>query len=1000
MKKFFALAAAALMAMACYDDAPLNERLSAVESDIEQIQNTLKTLTGDVSALQSLVSGKLFITDVKTEEDGSVTVFFVDAAGNQSVKTIPAGKDGNHGSVVGVKKDTDGIWYWSINGEFALADGKKIPVTGNDGQPGAKPEFKIEGGMWYVSYDKKQTWTEIGPAVADSLIASVTPSEDGAYAVIELVDGGTRLTFPIMKAFALNVTEAPKFIKAGETASVKYELTGADAETEVEALASGRWKAEVDAASCTVEITAPEDELDGKVVLIAVNGQGRSAMRTVSFCSGAVYVVDDVLTVPAAGGDFNITLSTNIDVTAQIPEGCDWISIPATKAAALRFETFAIAVSANTEAGPRAAVLSLAYGEYIVKTVLVRQLGTDPTSMVLGIKVGSATDLSFTIPASSSATAAGDKGDDVDIFVDWGDGKTDEYFYRKSSWADCPSHKYAEAGDYMVTISGIIPRFGNFTSSDVQKANMACIHEVIQWGNLHTKMFNSALAYSSVEKVPSTNGQPTFTAATNMSMFFEGCKNLKEIEPTLLETATSATAFGGFFSGTLLTGEEIPETFFSKCVAATAFNSLFRSCPNIKTVPEGLFRGLPKVSNISQMFDSSSIESVPAGLFSGLSTVTNVASVFASCPNLKSIPYGLFEDLTAVTSSGSLFKNDPQLKDFPSLKAFTLVTNFSNLFEGCSFEAVPDILPAKTGLMSSIGSMFLNCKNLKEIPEGLFDFVEWKSGSNVTTGIFEGCESLKTVPAGLFAPFKSAKQFTKQFINCTSLESVPAGLLDGFTACTSFAYFFQGCENLETVPYDLFKDCTALTTVTGMFTGCAKLAAAPSFKNSPVAYFTELFNGCASLTEAPDIFGTTKVNTTSIASVFKGCAGIKSIPEGYFDFINEGKLTTATSTFEGCTSLESLPANLFDNHLALKTITSMCKGCEKLATETPYIIKEVAQEDGSTASVKYHLYERNVGNKTLLGLVNTVSAADEAFAGCVLLPDYDSVPSNWKNYKQ
>ena len=62
-------------------------------------------------------------------------------------------KDGEAGAApaIGVKLDSDGKYYWTLDGEFITEGGKKMPVTGDDG---VTPVFKIENDTWYVSYDK------------------------------------------------------------------------------------------------------------------------------------------------------------------------------------------------------------------------------------------------------------------------------------------------------------------------------------------------------------------------------------------------------------------------------------------------------------------------------------------------------------------------------------------------------------------------------------------------------------------------------------------------------------------------------------------------------------------------------------------------------------------------------------------------------------------------------------------------------------------------------
>ena len=105
-------------------------------------------------------------------------------------------KDGEAGAApaIGVKLDSDGKYYWTLDGEFITEGGKKMPVTGDDG---VTPVFKIENDTWYVSYDKEATWKECGPATGaagDSFFSDVSTSEDGRWVYLTLADGETVLT--------------------------------------------------------------------------------------------------------------------------------------------------------------------------------------------------------------------------------------------------------------------------------------------------------------------------------------------------------------------------------------------------------------------------------------------------------------------------------------------------------------------------------------------------------------------------------------------------------------------------------------------------------------------------------------------------------------------------------------------------------------------------------------------------------------------------------------
>ena len=152
-------------------------------------------------------------------------------------------KDGEAGAApaIGVKLDSDGKYYWTLDGEFITEGGKKMPVTGDDG---VTPVFKIENDTWYVSYDKEATWKECGPATGaagDSFFSDVSTSEDGRWVYLTLADGETVLTLEMYKEFGIAFESLPELIMAGATAEIPFVLTGADDKSVVEAIAKGDW---------------------------------------------------------------------------------------------------------------------------------------------------------------------------------------------------------------------------------------------------------------------------------------------------------------------------------------------------------------------------------------------------------------------------------------------------------------------------------------------------------------------------------------------------------------------------------------------------------------------------------------------------------------------------------------------------------------------------------------------------------------------------------------
>ena len=114
------------------------------------------------------------------------------------------GKAG-HSPEISVKKDTDGVYYWVIDGAWLLnEEGGKLPVTGEAGIPGKAgitPQLKIEDGYWFVSIDEGKNWSKLGKATGedgapgkegDSFFMSVNYDDYNLYVILS---DGTKLSF-------------------------------------------------------------------------------------------------------------------------------------------------------------------------------------------------------------------------------------------------------------------------------------------------------------------------------------------------------------------------------------------------------------------------------------------------------------------------------------------------------------------------------------------------------------------------------------------------------------------------------------------------------------------------------------------------------------------------------------------------------------------------------------------------------------------------------------
>ena len=258
--KFFMLAVVVMLFTACHDK--LWDSIEDLDSRVTKLEELCKEMNTNISALQAIVSviqENDFITGIVPIEKGGEVIGYTIMFGKHEPITIYNGEDGKDGQngidgkdgytpILGVAKDVDGVYYWTLDGEWLLDDeGNKIRVTGRDGKDGADgedgkdgengkdgvdgedgkdgqdgtngtngadgkdgitPQLKIENGYWYISYDKGATWTELGKAVGedgekgdkgdkgdagekgdkgDSMFTNVTYDENNVY--FTLTDG-------------------------------------------------------------------------------------------------------------------------------------------------------------------------------------------------------------------------------------------------------------------------------------------------------------------------------------------------------------------------------------------------------------------------------------------------------------------------------------------------------------------------------------------------------------------------------------------------------------------------------------------------------------------------------------------------------------------------------------------------------------------------------------------------------------------------------------------
>ena len=276
MKKLIIIISAALVGLsACsYDDTGLVNRVENLENRVTALEKLCKEMNSNITALQTIVEALQnndYVTGVTPVEENGVVVGYTITFVKSAPITIYHGKDGKDGAsgtdgkdgidgkdgytpVIGVEKDSDGIYYWTLDGEWLTDnDGNKIKAVGVDGKDGADgedgangsdgkdgtdgedgkdgqngndgangkdgitPQLKIENDYWYISYDNGATWAILGKATGedgqdgangsngldgkdgDSFFQDVDTS-NGEYVIFTLADG-TQIKLPTWYAF-------------------------------------------------------------------------------------------------------------------------------------------------------------------------------------------------------------------------------------------------------------------------------------------------------------------------------------------------------------------------------------------------------------------------------------------------------------------------------------------------------------------------------------------------------------------------------------------------------------------------------------------------------------------------------------------------------------------------------------------------------------------------------------------------------------------------------
>ena len=360
---FLSLSVAALAGCTA-DMDKFTERLDDLEARVAALETLCAQMNEDISSMRTVISALedgLYITDVKNVSDG----YRIEFSDGETI-TIRHGRDGEDGvpgtpgadgqdgytPVIGVRMDTDGIYYWTLDGEWLLDDqGNKMRVTGEDGadgKDGVTPVIGVaqdEDGIYYWTINGEWLLDEngnkvqaqyLGGADSEELIEDIVVDDMG---ITFILSDGSELYIPLYEAITITFdAEDLLVMEPGSERDIHYTIESRLEDIRIEVLSSSDIRARVvptDAFTGVINIrTGSSLDEYSKVVVFATNGE-KMLMRTIIFEEAGLEIQNEaVKQVPEEGGEISLEFLSNVETQVIIPENAqDWISlVPATKA--------------------------------------------------------------------------------------------------------------------------------------------------------------------------------------------------------------------------------------------------------------------------------------------------------------------------------------------------------------------------------------------------------------------------------------------------------------------------------------------------------------------------------------------------------------------------------------------------------------------------------------------------------------------------------------------
>ena len=765
---------ATLIGCGQYDDSELKSDINDLKSRMAALEQQCKNMNENLTSLQAIV-------DAIQKQDGIVSVTDLPDGQGYSVKFVSGkviylynGKNGTDGVTpkISVRKDSDGIYYWTVDGDWLMVDGKKVRAVGLDGKDGKDgedgqdgqdgkdaitPQLKIVEGFWYISYDNGKSWNKLGKATGengkdgqdgkdgDGFFKSVTV-KDG-YAIFVMNDSEqTTLRIPVAVVSAVS--------------SIKYVPESLDGIVKVRYSKIGGKNVPVDI------VIMFEVMPQGAVDYIVKNWKEVLTAKAI-YASSTKASIGDFVTMnikDVVGGEDNIIV----------------VTINAKSLDDLFFSTD-IPVAANLRLAVKMNGSESISSDYLPLSPLLSYDQIIEYTTVTGDRIDYGSLFEFKRGDSALSLTDSHVGNAWRIYIEGSPVERNLFscIFNKRSYDD-------NNGNYnydLKSLSFVTPielealsfsESGSLILADLSNVNTENVIDMF-------RMFQGCYSLTSLDlsSLDTRN-------VTNMGRMFGVCSALTNLDLSGFDTRNVTNMSEMFFYCTSLASLGL-SSFDTRNV--TDMKRMFEECHSLTSLDLSSFY-TRDVANMNRMFlNCKSLTSLDLSSFD-TRNVTDMEFMFGGCSSLTSLDLSSFDARS--------------------------VTNMYCMFSGCSALASLDLSSFDTKNVTDMSLMFQNCQSLTSLDLSSFDT------KNVTDmpSMFQNCQSLTSLDLSSFDT-KNVTDMNYMFSSCSSLVSLD---LSGFDTknVTGMYCMFYDCNSLTSLNlsnFSISENCL----VSGMFHNCTNL---------------------------------------------------------------------------------------------------------------------------------------------------------------------------------